>query len=498
MAKKGALFKLIHSLSKAEKRYFKLFAKQSGDQKNYLELFDAIDRQESYDEAAIREQFKDRSFTKQLHVTKIYLTKLILKSLRNFYHNWSAEAELKDLLRDIELLFSKELFDACNYAIIKAEKLARDFEKFTVLLEILGWKRRLLLTRVGPFQAKVDIQQLIAEEATVLKQMEHINRYWELTFAMYQFQPGAKNNLSHHFAHPLLTNQLEFANSLQAKSLYHHIRYALFSVNSQFAEAQQEMELLAQELERHPHRIREDPSGYITCLNNKTSLQLFQKNPAAVLKSILETRAVPSKFKIRNRKQVEVKLLLRTYNVEIELYRDTADYAKGIALAKPINAFLEKYKDQVPQEYVLSFYYQFSYLYFISSDYKPALRWLNQVFNTPFGDTRQDMQTYARFLNLMIHLELDNTVVLKYAVDACRRFLRKKRNPAPFEQVLLAFFSKVCLVPKAQYPQLFAQLYKDLFQGEGMINSSVLDYIDFKTWIEGHLKKQPVAVVFPK
>src|SRR5690606_18709603 len=50
MARIDPLFELVRSLTKSEKRYFKLFAQMQGKDKKYLLLFDAIDRLEEYDE----------------------------------------------------------------------------------------------------------------------------------------------------------------------------------------------------------------------------------------------------------------------------------------------------------------------------------------------------------------------------------------------------------------------------------------------------------------
>ena len=60
--KSDQLFKLIHSLSKGEKRFFKIYTTRinpTGDKK-FLRLFDAIEKQEMYDEDAILR--KEKSF----------------------------------------------------------------------------------------------------------------------------------------------------------------------------------------------------------------------------------------------------------------------------------------------------------------------------------------------------------------------------------------------------------------------------------------------------
>ena len=79
MIKKDKLFSLVKSLSKSEKRHFKLFAARQNGGRNYLKLFNAVEEQECYSEQLIKSKFAGENFTNQLHVTKNYLYKLILK-----------------------------------------------------------------------------------------------------------------------------------------------------------------------------------------------------------------------------------------------------------------------------------------------------------------------------------------------------------------------------------------------------------------------------------
>ena len=117
MTKKGNIFSLIKSLSKSEKGYLKTSLGEKAINKNYMMLFDVINKQSEYDENEIRKIFKNEKFVKQLHVTKIYLTELILKSLRSYHSNKSVSSKLINLLNDIELLFEKELYDLAFYRI---------------------------------------------------------------------------------------------------------------------------------------------------------------------------------------------------------------------------------------------------------------------------------------------------------------------------------------------------------------------------------------------
>ncbi len=111
MKPSNQLFDLIKSLTKSEKRFFKLqSALQSGD-KNYVRLFDLIDKMNEYDEENVKKTFKGEKFIKHLPSEKNHLYKLILKALRSYYGETSVSSMLKQEIKNIEILYNKALFE---------------------------------------------------------------------------------------------------------------------------------------------------------------------------------------------------------------------------------------------------------------------------------------------------------------------------------------------------------------------------------------------------
>ena len=78
-----SLFNIIKSFSKSEKRYFKLYATrhQAGKENNCIQLFDAIEKQDVYDEPELKKQFANTRIGKNFRLNKYYLNKILLKSL---------------------------------------------------------------------------------------------------------------------------------------------------------------------------------------------------------------------------------------------------------------------------------------------------------------------------------------------------------------------------------------------------------------------------------
>jgi len=471
MVKKGNLFLLIKSLSKSEKRYFRIFAEMSRRDVNYLQLFDAIDEQKEYDEEGIRKKLKGKRFLSQLHVTKIYLTELILKALKNYHSDTSIQSKLLDLLRDIELLFDKELYDLCYYKIQKAEDLADQYEKLPLLTEVFFWKRKLALAISDKRQ---DIYSLLVKEKTAIEKMKVLNTYWQHTINI----GGLLNN--DNSLRDLTSKESEIAYALQSRVLQAHILYSLCFIKGDMKEAEKHISDLIELLEGFPDRIKDDPHSYVTAISNKIGLYLICKRWDEIPALIYKIREVPLKYQLKNESRFTVRLSLRTFNVELEMYRDSKQLEKGIALMDEIQQFIEKRRKAIPVDYILLLYYQFANIFFLKKEYVKSLRWLNEIINANFGNTREDIQSYARILNLIVHFELNNIIVLRYAVDSCRRFLKKKSTEISVGREILNLFSKLSHAYPEEYQTIFKKAYTEMFPPH---SQQTQDYIDIKGWL---------------
>src|SRR6267142_1937416 len=176
MKKKNNLFELIRSLTPAEKRHFIGSLPPEKNSRNYRRLFVAVEKLNEYDEAIIKKKFKGERFINQLHVLKSYLHESILKSLRNYHSSSSIAIRLKNLLKNIEIYFDKELFDQCALEIQKAERIACKYEDDLATIEILNWKRKLAQYQTP---GTLDISDIIAEQTLALSRLTQQNTLWQ-------------------------------------------------------------------------------------------------------------------------------------------------------------------------------------------------------------------------------------------------------------------------------------------------------------------------------
>ena len=101
-----ALFELIQSMTKSEKRYFKLLSSRHtiGNENNYILLFNAIEKQTEYSEEQLFSMFKGQAFLNRFSITKKRLYDHILSSLDAFHAANSIDAQLFKMLHSADIL----------------------------------------------------------------------------------------------------------------------------------------------------------------------------------------------------------------------------------------------------------------------------------------------------------------------------------------------------------------------------------------------------------
>lgn len=480
MVKQEQLFILIQSLSRNEKRYFKVFCGKEKGAANYIKLFDAIDKQESYDEATIKKKFKGETFTKQLHVTKNYLHKLILKSLRDFHAGISKNAELKDLLRNVEILFNKELYQLSLNELKRAEQIANDFKLNYGLAEVYEWKRR--LEQQARPHSYAEFERLLALQNEALNQLIKTNHYWQLTTNLTS-KLTSRQELESEYMY--LLDDPDNATTLEETVLHYNSIYFKCITEDNIEEAQATLLKLVELLEQDPKRLRHNMSLYASSVNNLISYLVYTKKHDKALSYINRAKNIYAQWKLVSENKTILKQVLRTYNIELEIYRDNKTYKANKEYIDSIDQFIAANENKMPSEYKLSTSFQLASIHFVLKNYSRSMHWINVILNNKFRGQRNDILIQARLLNLMVHLEQQNMFVLRHFVESAKRFINKLGDIAEYQKILLRFFSKIGQAYPYEYKELYQELYKQLFpeNGESPLSQSAIDFIDYKTWI---------------
>ena len=141
--KQEPVFELIRSMSKAEKRNFKLYATRlSGNQQaKFIALFDCLDGMEEYNEKRILQRCPIKK--EQLPNMKAHLYKQILVSIRLLEVQHSLHMQLHEQLDFARILYNKGLYQQSSKLLDKAADLALQSEQYTVALDFIELQKKI-------------------------------------------------------------------------------------------------------------------------------------------------------------------------------------------------------------------------------------------------------------------------------------------------------------------------------------------------------------------
>lgn len=495
------LFQLVKSLSKSEKRFFKLTSSlQSGD-KNYLKIFDVIDKQDDYDEEAIKSMFKKEVFIKHFPSEKNHLYKLILKSLRSYHSDDSISSILKQEIKNIEILYKKALFKECNKFLNRSKKLAIDHEKFYYLFELLNWEKILLEEAYEEGEFTKDLDVLINEEKEVIERLRNLAAYHILYSKInYVFRSGGYVRgeaglkvVEEISSHPLIVGK-NTALSKRAATICFYIQgfcaLAKLDRKTCITKFSRSKEIFDQ----NP-KIRKDlPKRYVRTLSNLILCFIDMKKYHEAKELLVELKKV---IETKGFQSTDIKMMAfkSTSLAEMKMYGRLGEFEKAISEIQPIIDELDTYSEKINKEQEILFYYNIAYIFFGAGEYNKALFWINKVLNDNESSLRQDIYSYARLFNLIIHFELQNYDLLEYITKSTSRYLNKRNRAHEVENMIMNNIKKLSKsLDEDQKHEIYIQMKKDLnvmFKDDS--EKIILEYFDLNTWIKSKISKSSLA-----
>lgn len=443
MKKQDALFQLIKSLTRGEKRNFRMLAQLTSGDKKYVQLFDVLDHLDEYDETKIFKKFKsDTKFEKQFPYNKNYLYNTILNSL--VYFHKGIDAELSSLTMQVRILLEKSLFFQAKKLLNKAKETVSTQEKFEELLKLLRIENDILKRTENMKLLPGALRQIEFEEKVALDKITNLMGFHRLetqTYLLIQTRhvarkEGEEEEVSRLLANPLLQEESSALSNrarIQFNELRRRIAYFKGDHETALKYAKRTVEIYDA-----AKAIKEDEK-----LDYILRLSLFAHHRLWV-DGAQEARVLIERIKdvkVNNQRERNEKFK-RYYLYCLSLFVSTGEVAP--------NGFFEEFSDELDAlendmavgMRLMSSYFCADY-FVIQEDFSTALHWINKFLNHPRTNIRTDLQAGARLVNLVIHYELGNFDLIEYNLKSTYRFIYKQERMHNYERRVLRFFKDV-------------------------------------------------------
>jgi len=491
------LFKLVKSLSKSEKRFFKLSSSlQSGD-KNYLKVFDYIEQQEEYDEEDMKKAFKKEVFIKHLPSEKNHLYKLVLKSLRSYYSDKSVSSILKQEIKNIEILYGKALYKECEKFVARAKKIATENEKFYYWFELLGWEKKLLdeALEEGVFSNNLD--QLLKEEEDVIAKLRNLAEYQVIYSKInYIFRTGGftrneeEQKIVEGIADYHLIKGKNTALSTRAATMCYYIKGLCAATNRNYEDSFQFFNRTREIIDNNLQLKPDLAQRYVFTLTYLLRCHIESNDFKKAKELIQDIRNLES-TKGFDSVDLKVRIFTHSYIHELSMMQRMGNFEESTKLIEKIEELEKIYEGKISKEQEILFTYQKSISYFGVNDYRKALTYINDVLNDNEQNLRQDIYSFARIFNLILHYELENYDFLEYVIKSTNRYFNKQGRAFEAENVLIKSIKKLAKTVTLQdRTKIFNQLKSELKEVMKNRHEQVLfEYFDIEAWIESKLNK---------
>ncbi len=492
------LFNLIKSLSKSEKRFFKLSSSLQSGEKNYLKLFDYIEKQPSYNEEKLKIIFEGEVFIKHLPSEKNHLYKLILKSLRMYYSDQSIGSVLSQDIKNIEILYKKALYKECEKFVSRSKNTAEKYEKFYYWYELINWEKKLIESSYESGVFSINIDDLVVEEEMVVAKLRNLAEYMVLYAKINLiFRSGGftrsleEEERVAEIANNHLIKGKNTAISSNAASICYYIKGLCAATTRNYSDSFKFFNRTKEILDDNPEVKLESSKRYVLAQFHLLRCYIDSNDFGKAEDLISEIRSLKSQkgFKTID---ISVQIFSNSYDQELCILHKKGEFEKSVELISTIDKEQQLLKGKITKEMEIVLKYNKAYSYFGIGDFKTSLQYINDVLNDNESMLRQDIYSFSRLMNLIIHFELENYDFLEYVIRSTNRYLSKQEREYKIEMLCIKHIRKLSKTNiEANQIEIFEKMKEEVNQLlQDHHECVILEYFDLVSWIESKLKKK--------
>lgn len=495
------LFELIQSLTKSEKRSFKLYAKRSGGaaETKYIKLFDVMEKMEVYNEEYILKRLPGTSKT-QFANLKSHLYSQILGSLRLSNLKDDIDIDLREQLDFIRVLYKKGLYQHSLRLLNRAKNITGDYRKDLFQLALLDYEKQIRSQQVFDLEEEQAFE-IDVQTDRAMKRFMNVQKFFTLAtrlkarFVQHGMVKSERemNNLKALFYTNLpefKEEELAFNEKFYLYRAYYWFSYLTYDFHDCVLYAEKWVNIF------HETGLdRKRRAAYLKGLNRLLQsafridslpkfeqyyqlLNEFEKRESASLAS--NTQVLLAKYKA-----------IQTFNYVFL----TTDFAENSENIQKVLKQVEANKKYIDKHNLVVIYYKTSVYYFASQKYSDARFYLNKLLNDS-DRLRSDLKGYARILSILIDYDTGEEQYFEQKLKAAYDYIVYEENLGKVQQVFLDFLGKIGSIYPQDLKKGFMSLKSEIEKvNDGDFSRKTLLYFDLMSWIDSKIEGKTFAEI---
>jgi hypothetical protein len=500
-----SLFLLIKSLTKVEKRHFRLYTSRNQNSKDtkFIRLFDVLDAMNDYNEEAILKKEKTIKRS-QLPNLKAHLYGELLVSLRLLHSSKNLDIQIREQIDFAKILYNRGLVLQSLKILDKVKTQAKNNSHYILTLEILQFEKdiearhitRSLKGRAGDLIEQTDFSIDRINEVT------HLSNIALRMYGLYLETGHVKDEKQSGDIERIFKENIEGINEKQisffGKAYLHQCYCWYYIIQLDFTRYYRHAEKWVKLFDEHSEAKKEDPYLFLKAVHNLLNA-LFIIGRHEKMNEELHKLEKFYELASHNNENLKIQTFVYLYTAKLNKYFLEGRFKEGVKIVPDIEKNLKAYSQYIDTHRVMVFYYKIASLYFGSGDNDTSIKYLNKIINLKVGHLRSDIQCFARLLHLIAHYELGNTEILEYLIKSVYRFLSKMENLDAVLSETLNFLRRSLSSRQQDVRKSFMQL-KDKLElvAKNKYARRSYQYLDIVSWLESKIDNIPVQEVIRK
>jgi len=483
---------LVNSLSKAEKRHFKMETNLQAGDKKYLYLFNLIEANYSVEE--IYEKFCSKYHNSNFNMAVKHLYHNLMDCLIYLHRKRDIQTKIFAAFSEADILFERALYDDAFAALDKIKKMSSIYEMDTLML--LARRNELKFMNALDFN-NISERQLIGKQMKIVEIMKYI-RSANLHSQLYDilkhrlFHKGyvrsdkQKDNLNDLILSELNLIANDSYKGFETQKLHLLFQSAYYLDSGNYKMAIRFFRTLIDLFESNKHMILNPPIYYLQALtgilDSLKTTGLYKEMPFFI-----------DKLKEITRGDYVVDFVL-TVQAYIFLYQfaiafNTGDFAGAATFISEQDEMLFKNLSLLPLDMQLDLLLTPVKLNIATGNYQEARKNMKKIISS--GKLYYALPTYryVRLLNLLLQAELNNYDFFENEIKSIKRNIRFEKHVYITEKLLFKFIMHHHLLYQTKTrEQLLKQLRKEHPKIiKNKYEQQLLSFFDFISWMESKL-----------
>ena len=500
-----ALFSLIKSLSKSEKRQFKLYVGRLGGNldTNFMALFNLLDKVSSYDDALILK--KTHIKKQQISNTKAHLYKQILVSLRLSSLQQNVRAQIREQFDFATILYGKGLYNQSLKLLDKAKDVALQNREINLAFEIVEFEKVIESQYIKrSLSNRAEELSIQSKELSVKSAL--VSQFSNLSLSLYSLllkEGYAKNkvdadNVASFFQSKLPDykfSELGFKEKLFLYKSYLWYSLILQDFVSSYKYAQKWVDLF----DEYPRMSKQNPVFYLKGVNYLLeALYLIQykkkfRDSLEKFEYTMKNEAI-----IQNQNTKTLAFLYFNQN-RLNLHFLEGTFTEGLPFVESLDMELKEYSGIIDPHHLMVFYYKMGCMYFGAGDNEKCIYYLEKIISNKDLKMREDLLCFSRVLNLVAHYEAGIDYHIERLVVSTYKFLIKMNDLHEVQKRMIAFLKNLSNIYPQDLRKEFIKLHKDLKEFEDHPQEKrAFMYLDILSWLESKINNEPIELVIQR